>query len=348
MCRSLAAAGLEVHLVVPCEDVSRVELRDGVTIHPVKLPKNRYERSTATVQAALRTGAALNGDIYHFHDPDFLRYAPKWQRRLNRPFIYDAHEDYRAAICDKTWIHPVMRLLAARIFGFVEDRAVSRLSGVIAATPTIADRFAGHGNVETIYNFPLADELLSADACRRVGDFAYIGDISAERGVREMIESIALAGEGASLSLAGRFNSEELHDECRALLPWRQVVEQGYLDRKGVNGLLSRASAGLVLLHPLKRYRVSLPIKLFEYMSSGLPVIASDFPLWREIVAGAGCGLLVDPLDTHAIAQAMRWITENPAEAAAMGMRGRDAVLDRYNWDSEIRKLLRFYDQVKP
>jgi glycosyltransferase involved in cell wall biosynthesis len=89
-----------------------------------------------------------------------------------------------------------------------------------------------------------------------------------------------------------------------------------------------------------------MPIKLFEYMAAGVPVIASNFPLWRSIVEGSGAGLIVDPEDPHAIASAMRWILANPSQAAAMGMRGRQAVLDRFNWNTEAAKLLAMYDRI--
>ncbi|MGB3485554.1 MAG: glycosyltransferase, partial [Mycobacterium sp.] len=87
-------------------------------------------------------------------------------------------------------------------------------------------------------------------------------------------------------------------------------------------------------------------IKLFEYMAAGMPVISSDFPVWREIIDSAGCGLLVDPMDTDALVGAMQWVLENPQEAQAMGDRGRLAVLDRYNWDHEAEKLVSFYQPL--
>jgi len=75
-------------------------------------------------------------------------------------------------------------------------------------------------------------------------------------------------------------------------------------------------------------------------------VVASDFPLWREVVNKSGCGILVDPLDPRAIATAMAHLLHNPQKAEEMGQRGRRAVEELYNWESEKRKLLTLYEQL--
>jgi len=82
-------------------------------------------------------------------------------------------------------------------------------------------------------------------------------------------------------------------------------------------------------------------------MSAGIPVIISDIPLYRELVDAIGCALFVDPLSPSAIAKAMCWLMEHPSEAAEMGRRGRLAVLEKYNWEAELPKLLKFYNDIK-
>jgi glycosyltransferase involved in cell wall biosynthesis len=81
-------------------------------------------------------------------------------------------------------------------------------------------------------------------------------------------------------------------------------------------------------------------------MSSGIPVIASRFPLWREVVEGNACGLCVDPHSPQEIAEAIDYLARNPAQARRMGENGRQAVLGKYNWKVEESKLMRFYDSL--
>jgi glycosyltransferase involved in cell wall biosynthesis len=88
------------------------------------------------------------------------------------------------------------------------------------------------------------------------------------------------------------------------------------------------------------------PIKLFEYMLAGLPIVASNLPRLREIVTEVHCGILVDPRQPEAIAEALQWLLEHPAEAQAMGNRGRQAVLQTYNWNSQAQLLLHLYCRV--
>jgi glycosyltransferase involved in cell wall biosynthesis len=87
---------------------------------------------------------------------------------------------------------------------------------------------------------------------------------------------------------------------------------------------------------------------LFEYMAAGLAVVAADLPLCREVVESAGCGLVVDSRDPAAIAGAIRWLFEHPAEAKTMGQRGRVAIEQRYTWQAESRALLALYDRLDP
>jgi glycosyltransferase involved in cell wall biosynthesis len=150
------------------------------------------------------------------------------------------------------------------------------------------------------------------------------------------------------LELAGSFYVKQQQDAVMAHAEWQNVLWHGELDRAGLASLLKRVRVGLVVLHPHPAYVTSHPTKLFEYMAAGIPVIASDFPLWRSIVESAQCGLLVNPLDPAAIAAAIERLITSPDEARRMGMRGRVAAERQFNWALEETALLSFYRSLLP
>ncbi len=152
----------------------------------------------------------------------------------------------------------------------------------------------------------------------------------------------------ATLLLAGKFIPESLRNETTKLAGWEQVNEFGHVSREEVQQILARGMAGLVTLHPIINYKDALPVKMFEYMAAGIPVIASDFPLWREIVEGNECGICVDPLDEKQIAEAIQYLVDHPEEAKRMGDNGRRAIEQKYSWEMEAKKLIAMYEGFEP
>lgn len=345
-CKTLKAAGYEVVLVVPHE---QDEMVDGVRIRAVSQPKNRIERMLCTVWQVYRAALVENAQLYHFHDPELIPIALLLKLH-GRRVIYDVHEDSPRDILSDYWIPKYMRKPVSVVVELLEAFAARLFDGIIAATPVIAERFPKQKTV-LVQNFPIAKELLAVSPLpywQRPPVIAYIGNITVVRGIYEMVRAMRFLPKDlkAKLVLGGNFTPAELENKVKNIPGWERVEYLGWLSRGQVVDLLSKARLGLVLFHPEPNHIDAQPNKLFEYMSAGIPVVASDFPLWREIVEGTGCGLLVDPLNPRAIAEAVRWILEHPKEAEEMGRRGQRAIYERYNWDNEAPKLLKFYGEL--
>lgn len=120
----------------------------------------------------------------------------------------------------------------------------------------------------------------------------------------------------------------------------------GRINRNQVNELYGSARAGICIYQPAENHFEAQPIKMFEFMAAGLPVVASNFPLWKRILEAAQCGVCVDPQDSAEVKKACETLLFNPSEAEAMGENGRRAVEQEFNWGVEEKKLLKLYEEL--
>ena len=345
-CRTLAAAGHEVHLVAPA---AALELRDGVRLHPLTgaVAEPGVRKLAGRLSAAWRSARALRADVYHLHEPELIPLAVLLRAAGNR-VVYDAHEETPLEVRALHRSAAVGGLLALA-WRAAERVCGAAAHGIVAATPSIARRFPERKTV-VARNYPAADE---AERFRgpphegRPHDVVYLGGVSAIRGAREIVAAIERVRDpDARLVIAGVMQPAALRSELEREAGWARVDFRGWLSREGVAATLRDARIGLLTLHPVAAHLESLPVKLFEYMAAGVPVVASDFPLWRQIVGGSGCGVLVDPLDAGAIAAAVDGLLGDPAAAAELGARGRTAFAERYSWRTEAAELLALYGRL--
>lgn len=324
-------------------------LEDGYVVCDTGAPfAGRVRRMTLGAVRMYRAVRASRPKIAHFHDPELMPLA-FFLKISGCRVIFDVHEDLPKQLHHSASLPVPLRIVATWAYLAFEYLARRFFDACVIVVPSQRERFKEPTTV-LLANFPSLAEfpaLPNPSPARVPGRFVYAGGITRPRGLLQMVQALGrLPDDRASLHLLGAFNSTTLQSEAQAEPGWKKVNFLGWADRAKIIAELGSASAGLVLLHPTPQYQIAYPVKMFEYMAAGLPVIASDFPLWREIVEGAGCGLLVDPMNPGAIASAMQWIIDHPEEAAEMGRRGRAAVESTYNWEAESTKLVELYRRL--
>ncbi|MBI3923922.1 MAG: glycosyltransferase [Armatimonadetes bacterium] len=339
-CRTLAQAGHEVVLVAPCLRDERV---DDVQIRAVR-PGNRWSRWTRTTAQILVRALAERGDVYHLHEPGLIPVGLLLAGR-GREVVYDIHDDLPASLssrCHTPWL--------AALCGWLEARLANRFHQILAEA--CYQKRMPQGLI--IQNYPLlslfrVQQPPERGACKLI----YTGVNSVLRGLDRHAGLVSLVP-GAELHLVGRF-PPHLAQRARA-------AAGAHADRLHLLGVSDWVpyervltyyretswTAGLALFPPGGYYQERMLTKFFEYMACGIPILCSDFPLWKNRIEGAGAGLCVDPENDGQIESALEFLSQNPEEAAEMGRRGRELVETRYHWDGEAGKLLDLYRRLKP
>jgi len=346
MCISLAKNNYKVHLVV-ADGLGNAK-KKGVFIHDVGSTKNRLDRILNASKRVFKKALKLNVDIYHLHDPELIPIGKKL-KRLGKKVIFDSHEDVPKQMLSNTYMSKPTRQLFSYSLKYYEAWACRKFDAIIAATPYIRDKFLKiNPSTLDVNNYPIVGNNLGEKTKWSHKQIAvcYVGAIGSIRGIKEVISAMSILRTDAYLKLCGKFFEPSVESKIKGEPGWEKVEYFGYLNMKKVMQVLNQSIAGLVTFHPLPNHINAQPNKMFEYMSAGIPVIASDFPLWSEIIVGNDCGLCVDPLNPQAIAEAIDFLCENPMEAERMGKNGLRVVKEKYNWSTEEKKLINLYNKV--
>lgn len=343
-CKSLVAAGHDLALIVGHPPTDPV---DGVRVVGVGSPRNRLDRATRIVWRVLRAARRERADVCHLHDPELL-WAGVLLKLGGHRVVYDVHEDVPLQIMNKFWIPPWARRFLATGTAVAERVAGAMFDSIVAATPSIAEKFPP-AKTTVVQNFPSAKIARSGAGQpfeSRTHSFVYAGGLNVVQGIREIMRVAELLPQDMRGAVAGWFDSEAVEREVRASAGWHRVDYLGEVSHGAVIDAIRGARCGIVIDHPISNYLDSYSTKMFEYMACGVPVICSNFPLWTRLVSEADCGIVVDPMDTSAVAAAIERLAKDPEEAQRLGENGRRAILERSNWEIEFAKLDALYRRI--
>lgn len=346
-CMSLHNAGYDVTLIAQ-KDASSHKAESPIKHIPVKKYASRWKRMILGTFDAYKKAKRLDADVYHFHDPELLPIAWLLKRKDN-VVIYDIHEDYITSILQKDYLSKPVKKMISRVYKSLEKLFIRNFALCLAEKYYYDIYHRG----TCILNYPTINEkMMKHERNQSLEDkLLYTGNVTEVRGaliharIPQIDDSVIVQFVGkCPSSLAEKMYGTAGSDKDRLQIEGidqfiqKEVIEDYYLQHNWL--------AGIAIFPPTEHYMKKELTKFFEYMNAGLPIICSDFPVWKEFIEKHNCGITVDPNNDAEIKAAIDYLRNHPDEARQMGENGKKAVLEQLNWRSEERKLIEWYEQL--
>ena len=341
--RILARLGASVEVLCIGSTKERTDLASGLRLSILPRPQGSGPAFFAQVHGCFRRAVQrIPARVYHASDLYTLPALASAARRHDSRLAYDAREFYAhvAATAGRPWIRTFWRL--------VEGRYIRQADAVFTVSESIADRLAQRYAIPRpmlIYNVPPRQNVSASTYLRKHAGVAddqvlllHQGQIQKDRGCYLLVDAMRDVRGAVLVFLGGGPLKPDLrHRVAEAGLAY----QVRFLDPVPPDALLpvtASADAGITLLEDTcLNHRFALPNKLFEYLMAGLPVLGSDLPEIRRVVAGHGVGLLVNPADRDALVKALQRMVDD-TEARARWRSATPRVFETFSWEEASQR----------
>ncbi len=342
-CKSLSEVGFNVILIV--NDKMPDEKIDDISIVSTsKVYKNRIGNLLFSTKNLYYKAIEVDADIYHLHDPSLIFLGNRLLKR-GKKVIFDSHESVPDQIREKGWIPKYLRFPISNFYSVFERLSLKSFSGVISVSPQIVDRLRKiNPNTIMITNYP---KIENAKLVRNpMKSICFAGTINSEWNHLEILNAIE-GIENITYYLAGPVEPNYL-EELKKHRAWNKVKYLGVISHKEVQELYSVSFIGMAINSSKQIEGIGTlgNTKIFEFMEAGLPIVCTDYVLWKEILDKYRCGIYVRPKNVKKIREAILCILNNEEKALLMGTNGRKAIEDKYNWNSQKEILIDFYENI--
>lgn len=347
-CLSLAASGYDVSLIAPKDE--RPLLEGVINNYEIPKFKNRALRILFAPFFAFYYCVRIKAKIYHFHDPELLPLA-YIMSLLGSKVVFDMHENVPFQIMTKPWLGPLQKRIILTVYQGIERIVLKRIS-VVYAESSYQKYYPYVRSSTTVLNMPDLKMLAGKKSSLKFEDrdlvISYVGGVSSLRGIDTLIDAVEQLNRKAKLplikvKLIGTLQEPALSKRIEAC----DFVEYlGFLPAKEAFEEIKSSRIAIALLKDIPNYRQSYSTKIFEYMAIGLPVIYSDFEIYKELFEGADVGWPLTPDNSAELASLIELIIDNPAMLQKKAEAGAQLALERLGWSTELQKLKSFYDSI--
>jgi glycosyltransferase involved in cell wall biosynthesis len=298
-----------------------------------------------------------DADVYHCNEVDswFIGLLIKFFH--GKRCVFDVHEHYPSTFAESrfpNWFQPIVSASVRFVFKILTpftDRIV------LAKKSVGVDFIIDPSKVVIARNFtPLSALNFQNRSAKSQGSefqIVHLGLFSRKRGWPQILEAMALMRNcNLRLIAIGEINDgseSEFISRVAELSLTDRVVFYKWMPFNEAFEILRTADIGIIAFQPgILNHVYAMPHKMFDYMAAGLAVLLPQFAVEvAPILKECDCGLLIDPSNPSDIASKLDRLIDNPDQIFQMGQRGRNAIQDCYNWDTEARRLVEMYKDME-
>lgn len=346
-CKSLKNADFDVCILT--NDNIDDEILDEIPIYSCKIYWNSRIRILLNAKKQfLERAIEIDADIYQMHSPELLSLGLALKKE-GKIVIYDAHEDLPMHILEKEWIPRIIRNPISVFVKYYMNRVLKKYNEIVSPHQHVVDKLKLiNPNTTLITNFAKFGPLINYDLSHylnRENSICYSGTVYLHSNQEFILEAISNIN-NLKYQIVG-FIDENYKKQLSERNGFEKLQFLGRIPWEELNNFYSKSLIGMVIID----YKLNLGYrrgtyavnKIFEYMEAGLPIICTDYDLWKEIVDKYDCGICVEPNNAKQIEEAIQFLISNKEKAYQMGQNGRKAVLLEYNWSTQEKEYLRIF-----
>ena len=351
----------EIHLIAPSVSNENYELSSDVKFHTLRRRRGALGRLLTVFEAASKV-IRMKPDVCHFHDLDFVIMVPVLRLFSKTKIVYDSHELYPESMLTSPNIPLYFRPLVAWIVNLIEKGCSRQCSLIVTADNPTSESFIGTGiPTLTLFNYPKLElfsgrqryvsDLAEAFRSRRV--LIYQGTMSEDRGLFHMLDGMCILKDNvpeALLLLVG-LNNVRLRAQVDQQIQRDKLVNHvmiiPWVPHNEIARYIEVAEIGLVPLQPNIKFNKNIPIKVFEYMACGIPLLGANLLPIDYYLSQSGAGLVYNSTDANSFANEVKSMLNNREMCELMSKAGRESVERLWNWGEMEKLLLKAYDKLE-
>lgn len=301
-------------------------------------------------------------DVLHIHDLPLIEVGLRIRRKHKLKLVADFHENRPEIMKYYPYlkVFPAKHIISLKKWHHYQERVSPVVDRLVLVTPEAKkyyiDKFGvDPGKIFVVANYANIDAfskiVIDEEIVKSVKDkfcITYFGDTGVRRGTIDLIRVAAELKKYDNILfyIIGDSTEQHILEKEIKKLKLNNIILTGYMPFNKASSYLLGSKLGICPFHRNVHHDTTYANKMFQYLFYGLPVIVSDCPSQEAIVDTNEIGIVFNAGNVDTLKNAILTLYKNPEKREQMGIRGRELVMEKYNWENAGKELKKLYHSL--